>query len=95
MQEDVIVNPTDQKFGFSGFVAKALKKNAGPGLEEECETTNTPLQIGQVVTTGAHSLSAQYITHVVLPGYGEPNSVEVMINCTDIIMHIYGLFYSL
>ncbi len=76
-QEDVIVNPTDQKFSFNGFVATALKTHAGPGLEEECDSTKKPLKTGDVITTGAHSLSAQYILHIVLPSYKEKNSVQV------------------
>ena len=67
LQEDMIVNPTDQNFSFNGLVATALKQKAGPGLEEECEATKTPIQMGEVITTGAHAINAQYIGHVVMP----------------------------
>ena len=75
----MIVNTTDQNFSFNGFVATALKQKAGPGLEEECEATQTPIQIGEVITTGAHAINAQYIVHVVLPQYDGANSLQVLL----------------
>ncbi len=73
----MIVNTTDQNFSFNGFVATALKQKAGPGLEEECEATQTPIPIGEVITTGAHALNAQYIVHIVLPSYDGKKSLQV------------------
>ena len=79
IQEEVLVNTTDQKLGFGGYVAQVLLNAAGPGLKQECDKVQTPIPIGGVVTTRAHNLSSKYIIHVVLPGYDGVNSESVSI----------------
>ena len=73
-QEEVLVNTTDQKLGFGGYVAQVLLKAAGPGLKQECDQFQKPIPIGDVVTTRAHNLQSKRIIHVVLPGYDGANS---------------------
>ena len=73
-QEEVLVNTTDQKLGFGGYVAQVLLKAAGPGLKQECDRVQNPIPIGDVVTTGAHNLQSRHVIHVVLPRYDGANS---------------------
>ena len=73
-QEAILVNTTDQKLSFGGFVAQALLGAAGPGLKQECDQVQKPIAIGDVVMTRAHNLQSKRIIHVVLPRYDGANS---------------------
>ena len=85
-QEDVLVNTTDQRLGFGGYVAQVLLNAGGPGLKEECDMAQKPIPIGDIVTTGAHSLQSKHIIHVVLPSYDGANAESV---CTFYIHSSY------
>ena len=69
LQEEALVNTTDTDLGFGGFVAKALLKAAGPGLQQECADCPKPAAVGSVTTTGGHNLTSKHVLHVVLPDY--------------------------
>lgn len=68
-----MVNTTDTQLGFGGFVAQALAKAAGPGLQQECDAIAKPVAVGNVKVTGGHGLKSKHILHIVLPGYDGPN----------------------
>ena len=71
-QEEALVNTTDDKLKLTGLVSKKLLEKAGPGLQKECDGLTKPIEIGSVVTTGAHNLKkSKHILHVVLPNYDE------------------------
>ena len=57
---------------FGGYVAKALLKASGPGLQQECANVAKPVSIGSVTVTGGHNLKSKHVLHVVLPGYDGP-----------------------
>ena len=67
---------------FGGFVAKALLKASGPGLQQECANVAKPVNVGSVTATGGHNLKSKHVLHVVLPGYDGPggSAEKVLIN---------------
>lgn len=67
---DAIVNPANTLGIMGGGVALAIKKKAGPEIEEEA-TSKAPISIGEAIVTSGYRLKAANVIHaptVVNPG---------------------------
>ncbi len=78
---DAIINAANAQLRPGGGVAGAIHRAAGPGLDRECRPL-APIQPGQAVITGAHSLPNQYVIHCLGPVYGrdEPSD-QLLASC--------------
>lgn len=82
-QEDVaaVVNAANAQLRTGGGVAGALHGAAGPGLAEECRPL-APIEPGEAVITGGHSLPNEYVIHTLGPVYGSDRpEAELLSNC--------------
>lgn len=76
-----IVNAANADLLRGGGVAGAVHRAAGPGLEEESRKL-APIQPGQAVITGAHSLPNRCVIHTLGPVYGSDHpEAELLANC--------------
>lgn len=71
---DAIINAANAQLRPGGGVAGAIHRAAGPGLDRECRPLS-PIQPGQAVITGAHSLPNQYVIHCLGPVYGRDEQI--------------------
>jgi O-acetyl-ADP-ribose deacetylase len=82
-QEDVaaIVNAANAQLRSGGGVAGAIHRAAGPGLEREARTL-APINPGEAVITGGHSLPNRYVIHTLGPVYGQDRPEdELLADC--------------
>ncbi len=63
-EADVLVNAANSEMVMDLGVAAALKRNAGPTVEEEARR-HAPVAMGEVVWTGAGALRARWLAHAV------------------------------
>jgi O-acetyl-ADP-ribose deacetylase (regulator of RNase III) len=82
-QEDVaaIVNAANAQLRSGGGVAGAIHRAAGPGLEREARPL-APINPGEAVITGGHSLPNRYVIHTLGPVYGQDRPEdELLADC--------------
>lgn len=75
---DAVVNAANAWLRIGGGVAGAIHRAAGPGLEEECRPL-APIQPGEAVITGAHSLPNSHAIHCLGPVYGQDRPEEQLL----------------
>ncbi len=83
MQEYVaaVVNAANAQLRSGGGVAGAIHRAAGPGLEREARTL-APINPGEAVITGGHSLPNRYVIHTLGPVYGQDRPEdELLADC--------------
>jgi O-acetyl-ADP-ribose deacetylase (regulator of RNase III)/ADP-ribose pyrophosphatase YjhB (NUDIX family) len=67
LRADAIVNAANNKLLMGGGVAGAIKRKGGKIIEEEA-LSKGPIEIGQVISTGAGELAAKYVIHAATMG---------------------------
>jgi len=78
---EAIVNAANTSLILGGGVAGAIRKLAGPSIQEECHKL-APIQTGEAVVTKAGNLKAEYVIHAVGPIYGEGEEDEKLARAT-------------
>ena len=61
-QVDAIVNAANNELQLGGGVAGAIRRAAGPAVQEECDLRG-PVLVGEAAITGAGNLRARYVIH--------------------------------
>src|SRR5256885_8248741 len=59
---DAIVNAANSELQLGGGVAGAIRRAAGPAVQDECDV-HGPVQVGEAAITGAGKLRARYVIH--------------------------------
>jgi O-acetyl-ADP-ribose deacetylase (regulator of RNase III) len=59
---DAIVNAANNDLQLGGGVAGAIRRAAGPSVQEECDA-HGPVMVGEAAITGAGKLRARYVIH--------------------------------
>jgi O-acetyl-ADP-ribose deacetylase (regulator of RNase III) len=68
---DALVNAAGTSLKMGSGVAGALRRAAGRGLNEEA-VSKGPVDLGEVATTDAYGLDAEYVIHAAaMPHYGD------------------------
>ena len=67
---DAIVNAANKSLVLGGGVAGAIRRLAGPSVQQECNAIG-PIEVGDAVMTGSGALLARHVIHAVGPVYGE------------------------
>jgi O-acetyl-ADP-ribose deacetylase (regulator of RNase III)/ADP-ribose pyrophosphatase YjhB (NUDIX family) len=81
IRSDAIVNAANNKLVMGGGVAGAIKRKGGQIIEDEA-VKKGPIQIGEVVETGAGELAAKYIIHAVTMGMNfKTDEVKIRNSC--------------
>lgn len=77
-----IVNAANEHLQHGGGVAAAISKAGGPAIQSESDewvTEHGPIGPGRVAITGAGSLPARYVIHVVGPRYKDGQDNESLL----------------
>ncbi len=70
LEVDAIVNAANEQLKLGSGVAGAIRKKAGPSIQQECDRIGgTP--VGSAVLTAAGGLKARHVIHAVGPRWGE------------------------
>lgn len=76
---DVLVNAAGTTLRMGSGVAGALKRGAGPAINEAA-VENGPIDLGGVAVTDAFDLNAEYVIHAAaMPHYGDGQATELSI----------------
>ena len=68
---DVLVNAASTTLQMGSGVAGALRRGAGPEINDEA-TSKGPVDLGEVAVTGAYELDADHVIHAAaMPHYGD------------------------
>ena len=68
---DVLVNAAGTSLRMGSGVAGAIKRRAGPEINEEAMSKG-PIDLGDVAVTDAYALDAEYVIHAAaMPHYGD------------------------
>lgn len=73
LEVDVVVNAANEHLAHGGGVAAAIARAGRPQVDEESAAwvaEHGPLAPGRAATTGAGSMPARWVVHVVGPRYG-------------------------
>lgn len=73
---DMLVNAAGTSLQMGSGVAGALKRGAGPELNEEA-VSKGPIDLGEVAVTDAYDLDADHVIHAAaMPHYGDGKTTE-------------------
>lgn len=64
---DAIVNAANNHLQLGAGVAGAIRRAAGPSVQDECDR-HGPIRVGQAAITGAGNLQARYVIHAAAMG---------------------------
>lgn len=68
---EALVNAAGTSLQMGSGVAGALRRGAGPGINEEA-ISKGPVDLGEVAVTDAYNLDAEYVIHAAaMPHYGD------------------------
>src|SRR3989454_12266346 len=59
---DAIVNAANNDLQLGGGVAGAIRRAAGPAVQDECDM-HGPIHVGEAAITGAGKLHVRYVIH--------------------------------
>jgi O-acetyl-ADP-ribose deacetylase (regulator of RNase III) len=76
---DAIVNAANSDLILGAGVAGAIRRKAGPSIQEECDRIGA-CPVGDAVITSAGDLQARFVIHAVGPKWGEGHEVEKLRN---------------
>ncbi len=82
LDTEAIVNAANVSLIMGGGVAGAIRRKAGPSVQEECNRIGGT-KVGEAVVTGAGNLKAKYVIHAVGPRMGEGDEDEKLKNATQ------------
>ncbi len=75
-EADALVNAAGTSLEMGSGVAGALRQGAGGGINEEA-TAKGSVNLGEVATTDAYDLDAEYVIHAAaMPHYGDGQATE-------------------
>ena len=73
---DCLVNAAGTSLEMGSGVAGALRRGAGPEINEEA-VSKGPVDLGEVAVTDAYDLDAEYVIHAAaMPHYGDGKATE-------------------
>jgi O-acetyl-ADP-ribose deacetylase len=84
---DAIVNAANNDLQLGGGVAGAIRKAAGPSVQEECDI-HGPIRVGEAAITGAGKLPARYVIHAASMSPGGRTTRESLRSSMD---HVFRL----
>jgi O-acetyl-ADP-ribose deacetylase (regulator of RNase III) len=64
---DAVVNAANNHLQLGAGVAGAIRRAAGPTIQEECDR-HGPVRVGQAAITGAGDMAARYVIHAAAMG---------------------------
>ncbi len=74
---DAIVNAANTELKLGTGVAGAIREQAGPAVQEECDGL-APVAVGEAVLTGAGRLPARHVLHAASMELGGPTTEEAL-----------------
>jgi O-acetyl-ADP-ribose deacetylase (regulator of RNase III) len=90
---DAIVNAANNDLQLGGGVAGAIRRAAGPAVQDECDA-HGPIMVGEAAITGAGKLRARYVIHaasMALGGRTTRSSLKSSMNHAFLLAHQHGV----
>jgi O-acetyl-ADP-ribose deacetylase (regulator of RNase III) len=87
---DAIVNAANNDLQLGGGVAGAIRRAAGPSVQDECDA-HGPIQVGEAAITGAGNLRARYVIHAASMALGGRTS---RMSLTSSMGHAFRLAFQ-
>ena len=84
---DAIVNAANNELLLGGGVAGAIRRAAGPSVQDECDAHGA-VRVGEAAITGAGRLRARYVIHAASMSLGKPTTRESLRSSMD---HVFRL----
>ena len=86
-QVDAIVNAANNELQLGGGVAGAIRRVAGPSVQDECDA-HGGVKVGEAAITGAGRLPARYVIHAASMSLGSRTTSESLRSSMD---HVFRL----
>ena len=87
---DAIVNAANNDLQLGGGVAGAIRRAAGPAVQDECDR-HGPVQVGEAAITGAGKLRARYVIHAASMALGGRTTSSSLKSSMD---HVFRLAHQ-
>src|SRR5205814_6385526 len=87
---DAIVNAANNELQLGGGVAGAIRRAAGPTVQDECDL-HGPVRVGEAAITGAGRLRARYVIHAASMALGGRTTKSALKSSMD---HVFRLARS-
>jgi len=84
---DAIVNAANNDLQLGGGVAGAIRRAAGPSVQDECDA-HGPVQVGEAAITGAGRLRARYVIHAASMALGGRTTRSSLKSSMDHVFHL-------
>jgi len=84
---DAIVNAANNDLTLGGGLAGAIRRKAGPSVQEEC-TAHGPVNVGEAAITGSGELPAEYIIHQASMQLGGRTSEQSLRSSTRAVLEL-------
>jgi O-acetyl-ADP-ribose deacetylase len=84
---DAIVNAANNELQLGGGVAGAIRRAAGPSVQDECDAHGA-VKVGEAAITGAGRLRARYVIHAASMSLGSRTTSESLRSSMD---HVFRL----
>jgi O-acetyl-ADP-ribose deacetylase (regulator of RNase III) len=84
---DAIVNGANNELQLGGGVAGAIRRAAGPSVQDECDAHGA-VKVGEAAITGAGRLRARYVIHAASMALGSRTTSETLRSSMD---HVFRL----
>lgn len=85
VQAEAIVNAANTSLVMGAGVAGAIRRRAGPKVQEEC-SAHMPIDLSEVAVTSAGNLRAKYILHAATMRPAGFSSVDIIARATENII---------
>ena len=82
---DAIVNAANNDLVLGGGLAGAIRRAAGPTVQEECNA-HGPVRVGQAAITGAGNLPAKFVIHQASMRLGGRTTAEALRRSTAAVL---------
>jgi O-acetyl-ADP-ribose deacetylase len=84
---DAIVNAANNELQLGGGVAGAIRRAAGPSIQDECDAHGA-VNVGEAAITGAGRLRARYVIHAASMSLGSRTTSDSLRSSMD---HVFRL----